>query len=213
MIDRRRYMGGTKKEDYIKDGLIFWLDGIDKGNDPTAWTDLIGGYTFPYSEGAVIESNGVANIYSQSVQQAFDAPANTHTIEGVSDYCTVAYGLLLYGKKGRDVVLSNGGGYIATGDITDGRCLTFRTDLRTSTALSCHADFLMLNGNIHTYTGTDHWGVGYNGKFIIGGRNNVSYRNTSKIYSIRIYNRKLTEEEMLHNQRIDNKRFNLGLNI
>jgi hypothetical protein len=33
------------------------------------------------------------------------------------------------------------------------------------------------------------------------------------IHSIRIHNRILSEEEILYNQRIDNKRFNLGLDI
>lgn len=212
---RRRMMMGKKGDTYIQDGLVFWLDGINKGNDPTAWTDLIGGYVFPYSEGAVIESNGVANIYSQSVQQAFDAPANTHTIEGVSNYCSEPYSILLYGKKSGDVVLVNGGGIITTGNSTASgkQCRIFRTDLMTPTTVSCHDDFLMLNGNIHTYTGTSSWAQGYGGGFVIGGRYDNKYRNTSKIYSIRIYNRRLTEEEMLHNQRIDNIRFNLGLNV
>lgn len=34
-----------------------------------------------------------------------------------------------------------------------------------------------------------------------------------KIHSLRIYNRQLTEEEILYNQAIDNTRFNLGLTI
>ena len=215
IIDRRRVYGSKKEDTYIQDGLIFWLDGINKGNDPTAWTDLIGGYTFPYSEGAVIESNGVANIYSKSVQQAFHAPANTHTIEGVSNYCSTPYGILLYGKQSGDVVLANGGGIITTGNsINFGeQCRMFKTNLRTPTTVSCHDDFLMLNGNIHTYTEVTNWAQGYGSGFVIGGRYSYGYKNTSKIYSIRIYNRRLTEEEMLHNQRIDNVRFNLGLNI
>lgn len=213
IIDRRRVYGSKKEDTYIQDGLIFWLDGIDKGNDPTAWTDLIGGYTFPYSEGAVIESNGVVNMYSQSVQQAFDAPASTCTVEGVSNYCSNSWGILLYGGKYNDVILVNGGGIITTGNVNTVGCRVFRTNLRTTTTVSCHNDFLMLNGNIHTYTEVSNWGQYFNNKFVIGGRSVNGYKNTSKIYSIRIYNRQLTEEEMLHNQRIDNVRFNLGLNI
>lgn len=33
------------------------------------------------------------------------------------------------------------------------------------------------------------------------------------IYSIRYYNRHLTDDEILYNQRVDNIRFNLGLNL
>ena len=36
---------------------------------------------------------------------------------------------------------------------------------------------------------------------------------TGNLYSIRVYNRKLTQEEMLKNQQVDNKRFNLLLSL
>ena len=43
-LNRRRYMGGSKAYDensYIQDGLVFQLDGINKGNsaDLTTWVD------------------------------------------------------------------------------------------------------------------------------------------------------------------------------
>ena len=49
----------------------------------------------------------------------------------------------------------------------------------------------------------------------IGGRAGSAshYYANAKIYSIRIYSKKLTEAEMLNNQKVDNARFNLGLNI
>lgn len=49
MINRRRYMGGggaPVPTDYIQDGLVFQLDGIDKGATDGTWVDLIGGNVF-----------------------------------------------------------------------------------------------------------------------------------------------------------------------
>ena len=46
----------------------------------------------------------------------------------------------------------------------------------------------------------------------IGRRSNGNYFY-GKIYSIRIYNRTLTEAEILANQNVDNLRFNLGLTL
>lgn len=52
-------------------------------------------------------------------------------------------------------------------------------------------------------------------RFTIGYRqySSVEMRLLGEIYCIRMYNRTLTDNEILHNQRIDNRRFNLGLNI
>lgn len=42
---------------YVQDGLVFHLDGINKGNNADAWTDLIGGVDFP-NHGATELENG-----------------------------------------------------------------------------------------------------------------------------------------------------------
>lgn len=39
-------IGHPDEEDYIKDGLVFWLDGIDKGGEEGKWVDLVGGVEF-----------------------------------------------------------------------------------------------------------------------------------------------------------------------
>lgn len=49
----------------------------------------------------------------------------------------------------------------------------------------------------------------------IGGRasGGSAYPYVGTVHSIRLYNRKLTEEEMLFNHQVDNERFNLGLEL
>ena len=67
-----------------------------------------------------------------------------------------------------------------------------------------------LSNNI-TYTSQDYWGntdtFAYIGKRL--GTANISF--TGDIMSIRMYDRVLTQDEVMHNQEADNKRFNLGL--
>lgn len=46
---------------------------------------------------------------------------------------------------------------------------------------------------------------------VIGGRGSVTYEGD--IHSLRVYSRKLTDDEILYNQRVDNVRFNLGINL
>ena len=59
--------------------------------------------------------------------------------------------------------------------------------------------------------------TGANSKIIVGGSgrgaSDIYDVFNGQIYSIRIYNRQLTEAEVLNNQRIDNTRFNLGLAV
>ena len=47
------------KYGYIKKGKVFHLDGINKGDDTAAWTDLVMGLSFPYVNGVVAEENHV----------------------------------------------------------------------------------------------------------------------------------------------------------
>ena len=57
------------------------------------------------------------------------------------------------------------------------------------------------NGTMRYRIGSSHAGTSAKNPF------------NGHIYSIRFYNRKLTQAEQLHNQYVDNLRFNLGLNI
>lgn len=47
--------------------------------------------------------------------------------------------------------------------------------------------------------------------YYVGGANNRTFNGN--ICAIRIYNRRLTDDEILYNQRVDNLRFNLGLDL
>ena len=70
---------------------------------------------------------------------------------------------------------------------------------------------LSLSSNTHSFT------FGYTPQYRIGVENlqngNNAYALTGSIYAIRVYNRKLTSEELAKNLSYDNTRFNLGLTL
>lgn len=41
--------------EYIADGLVLWLDGIDKGDVPNCWIDKIAGHIFTASNGVTFD--------------------------------------------------------------------------------------------------------------------------------------------------------------
>ena len=85
MINRRRVMGGKADIGYITDGLVFHLDGIKKGSDVNAWTDLVGNVKFPYIDGITprynyVSFDGTKNLVAD---RQLTIPYDTYTIEAV----------------------------------------------------------------------------------------------------------------------------------
>ena len=55
--------GGGELSDYVQDGLIFHLDGIERGNTAGHWIDRIGNVDFVFENG-VSESNSINDLFS-----------------------------------------------------------------------------------------------------------------------------------------------------
>lgn len=89
LMHRRRAMMLSKAEapaEYVQDGLVLWLDGINKGNTPDVWTDLISGYEYNAINGVEFNSDNVKlngiNQYFQNT--SFNCPSlKSATIEVV----------------------------------------------------------------------------------------------------------------------------------
>lgn len=75
--------------------------------------------------------------------------------------------------------------------------------------ISCNADRALMDGNIELTAGSANYWSPSSEWIGIGGRSQGTYPFTGKIYSIRIYPRKLSYDEMRHNQYVDKKRFAL----
>lgn len=217
-------MGGSPQpsydeNSYIQDGLIFQLDGIAKGNsaDTTTWVDLKGGMVLAqHPDGNPVQS--LANGWY------FDGSARFYnsTLTSYSQDLTVEACFQLASGSGDGIFHSSGGesgkpliykwstyliflqrGKYATGSlgnvIKNGNPISLSLNQdrcfgnSTSYALSSGTNFFTDKG-LGTEVGT------YNGKWMKG-----------TVHAIRLYSRRLTEEEQRHNIMVDSKRFNFSL--
>lgn len=200
---------------YIKAGKIFHLDGINKGNTENAWTDLVGGIVYtnynvtPLGNGWSFP--GTNGVYLGKSGTQFAGSAN-RTIE-----------VCFYNKVESTLFL-----FVDGTNITDSICLIIDKSYKALFLQNKQTyDFfptkdnphcVSLNQDVGLYDGSEvqkststYWGSDSNS--YIGRRCRTGNPYNGYIYSIRIYDRKLSAAEMLHNQQVDNERFNLGLDI
>ena len=213
---RRRYMS-SKKEQYMQDGLIFWLDGIDKGAIDGTWVDLIGGKVFTSNSSTYIEavSNGF-HFLSES-GSTYVAMSNSTALVGNANWTMECACVADNAKGSASMFTSSNRGY---GMALNG---TYKfangTNAWTTSGIKNGPVVLALGENIGVENGiqltTKYGGIGQmtTSGFRVGSCQNKNHNFYGVIHSIRIYNRVLTFDEIVHNQRIDNKRFNLGLAI
>lgn len=216
---RRKMMGASVGEEYITDGLVFHLDGINKGTtDPTKWVDLVGGVIFT-NDGAINEAtywqfdNTMSTFYGLRNDDELSFPFSTHTIEVCIDKAK-ASGVVFVSKTRDNIAFGMDGNNIVW-TMSTRRNIWFaaNTSLGVHTfSISSEIALQDARYNLTKNSNTDAWNLSaFNG---IGYRsNNANFQFNGKIFAIRIYNRLLTEDEMRHNQRVDNERFDLGLDI
>ena len=226
------YADVTREASYVSDGLIFHLDGIDRGGVDGKWIDLIGGKEFTLT-GVTIPTNnncvqfsgtntsyGVYNgcvsgdfqnetieicVEKSGTDRAFalSQPKNTATGKfGIS---------VIYAQdSGSGIYYVADGKYYAAKNISGVAFHDYKTISMTHDGASCIDLSLAQKSDT-----TGYWTAQTSGKTYVGIRNSSGssrYPFKGKIYSIRIYNRKLSLGEMQHNQMVDNVRFGLGMN-
>lgn len=216
-VNRRRYMGGGGGLacPYVTDGLIFWMDGIEKGSDSTAWTDLIGGtYKFPYNEHSTVESDcihmdGEGSLSLNSTDMlCFEW---THTLEVVAQKIGSGAGAI-YNSGWQD--------YLSCICVSDGFRISPSgwTEIRWDIKVPSTIIYSLVGTNPRFLNGTKYTTNLLYASYIttnqatLGGLLSSNFIEC-KVHCIRMYNRKLTDAEVLANHAVDNKRFNLGLTI
>lgn len=219
---------------YIKKGMVAHFDGIVKGDTANAWTDLINdialtmsgtitatddGWVFPGTTGAFFRKNGYTwQSGKQYTSEVCIIPTSTTaqqmvfaTDQGSSSPNNYRPMLLLDNTNN---IIRGVNTYSSNGSLWS---FTFSTN--TVYTISASQSLAIVNGNKLTLSGSTggRWNMGSQaGYFKISGRrrgstNTLPFKGT--IYSIRVYDRDLTEAEVLNNQRVDNERFNLGLSL
>lgn len=215
--------------DYIRDGLIFHLDGINRGGTAGKWIDLIGGKEFTLT-GVTENANNVEFAGTSSSYGVYNGCVSGDFSAETIEICVEKNGTLRAfvlsqpknletNKYGISAIYAHNDGYgmyyVANGTKYAAKRITgvayndYKTVSLTYGGASCINLQQASNGS------TGAWGALTSGSTYIGIKNpaaSSSYPLNGKIYSIRIYNRKLSLAEMQHNQLVDNNRFNIGLN-
>lgn len=220
MTRRRGLMVQEHGPNYIKDGLIAWFDGINYGGDPTKWVDLINGVEFTATTNTSRIANGwqLTGGKNQGLTGTqLSTSAFTETLE-ITFSSDRQWRTLLFGNGTGIVFYATTAGIYYIGGGSTQRDMAFTditsaTDCNGANCVSLNKDNFIVNGVAHNTRGENNW---WNNVLpvMIGARANSDTNYfVGNIYALRIYNRHLTTAEMLHNQRIDNARFNLGLTI
>ena len=197
---------------YITDGLVLHLDGIDKGTtDTTKWVDLVGGKVFNLYNCTIgnnyVQFNGSTSygLYSGT----WSCPDTT--IEVIASSLSSSIGFAYAERSGMFGALTSSYFYFryATG-VNNGAVA------KAGLCNSANSSAAVINGVDWTTAlmPSNYGGNSSAGVVCLGKRDTTSPNFFyGKIYAIREYNRKLTVDEMIANQKIDNERFNLGLTI
>lgn len=225
LLERRRMMFSRPEEvspydeyGYIAAGKVFHIDGINKGNDSTKWTELINEYTFPYNAHTTLSSTGVvfdgkSGSYIISDQSL---PLNTFKADECTIECVfeITSGRCFFSSgSNTNIIFSiNNNLFVFYAGSTSNNAWT-PTSLTGKNTVSLSDSYGYQNGTALVATTTASLNQG-SGKMSLGGRSYGSaFPITGTLHCIRIYNRKLTVEEIINNQQVDNTRFSLGLTI
>ena len=192
---------------YVQDGLVFQLDGIDKGNVEGAWVDRKAGRQFTLNNCIVnsdnIQFNGTDSkaVYNQLLDFG-----TTTTVEVVFTREKVFGTIISSGNKIELMALQETTGYkyrYFSGNQVTGIPFPDPTTIHTLSIPTSGRPVLDQIAQAKTFK--DFYSESGTTTYVGGG---PSY-SKGKIYSIRIYNRNLTQAEMLKNQMIDIERFNI----
>lgn len=201
--------GGPSIGDYIQDGLVFQLDGIDKGNVEGVWKDLINGREFTLNN-CILNSNNVEFNGTDSYCMSSDTISyETYTLEITFIRDKISGVVIDGGNDFQMIFLKTTSGYERR--YISGRKAMLQTRLDKVNILSIPTTGRPISSlmaspispkTMYSTNTTDGTYIG-----CLGAAQNPFFKG--KIYSIRVYNRNLTSEEMIHNQLLDIERFNL----
>ena len=200
---------------YIKNGLVFWLDGILKGTDSSKWVDRIGRREFTLT-GCTFAETGVTFSDTNSggdYNGSIDVPWNTGTIEcAVDNLPTNSIILMPYNQNGNSNIGMIKGTGTNLGYRLDGSGTPRAYVTAGAQTVSINIQSVVYDKKISRFQNNEIWSNS-NSKTTLGYRNGTKpYHFIGTMYSVRIYDRLLSTDEMLYNQTVDCNRFNLELN-
>lgn len=194
---------------YISNGMVFHLDGRDYDHETKTWEDRIRGLVFSMT-GTSISQDGLGVYFNGNAYSTLSNWFGTNMSS-----CTLE---VVYNKTGANASVCAAG----TGGWTQYRRVGNNVWRKTGSSVAiCPNDYGMVthsltdainifNGRSLGYqSGGTYYNRGTNTNFYIGRDNNNQYRMVGNIYQIRIYNRRLSLDEIAYNQEQDRKRYGI----
>lgn len=212
---------------YVADGLVFWLDGISKGTDNTKWVDIAGNKEITltnctFTENAVdFSASGAYGLLDGVSTGVLPAEGTIEACLSGSQTLPSAGFCLLRGENTAIRFYFAGASHRV--EMNENSSATSWNGIPTSgfskLTASMNEDRAFFNGETLAATTGRTWMSSITSPcIIIGGSGGISNPASGGhfnglLYAIRIYNRKLSEAEIMQNQIADNARFGLGLQI
>lgn len=215
---------------YVQDGLVFQLDGIDKGNVEGAWVDRKAGRQFTLNN-CIVNSDNIE--FNGTDSSAIDN--DNYTLPTVPENYTIE--VVLYYGGGSGILTQNSSSgygspmmvalYSTAYYFTIGRnlyavealpekkymCLQALAKGQDNTIqVNCNGDVLASRRGNNSIINNDFFAYGRPSIGCVWTSSTEKSGNLlGKVYSIRLYNRLLTEEERYNNMVVDYMRFRIPI--
>lgn len=215
LLLRRRLLLDNNKIDlgYVSNGLVFQIDGIfntKNGNDKTSnvWEDLVGDNFVPIG----------SNTWGLNCLNCSSNMASNKVIPDLGENCTMEIVYKYEGETYHQCGLANSSprfkGRMNTQNpwwqhdsskrLNYTEPLQYNTLYSVATTRSGNVCKAFLNGNLKAASTLNLTGNSGNSLLYIGSGAEIM---KGKVYAIRLYNRALTDDELLKNYNLDVKRF------
>lgn len=201
-----------KEGEYVSRGLVFHLDGADATT--STWVDKIGGVEFAMHNVTLDDAGGVVFSGTGSYgnyPNNLNFPLSTHTIEVVAKRASKDMACVFMINAADNVAFgfSSGIDYIVTKSGNSNPRGTYYIIDNDLHVYSVKANNAFSDGNIMKERGGDTWYLRQGGTFV-GSRSSDNAAFKGSVFQIRIYNRQLSDKEILHNQAIDMAKYGIN---
>lgn len=214
-ISNSKVISETASMDYVQDGLVLLLDGIQniRGGHSTStnvWEDLSGNNYDVTMKNITINENNMYfsgdtsimyssnNIDAVSVEMVLELEESSQGEQYIASFGSL-YKILAWTPSEKGFSLGNGKKRYLLEDLYK----------KSSISVQYNPDAMYLNSKkLENSVVSTSWTAAPKYPFMISGYAN-GWRLKGKIYSIRVYNRALTQDEINHNYEMDKKRFGI----
>ena len=217
---------GYTTDDYVKENLVLQLDGIDHGEEDGKWKDLSNNnHDGTISEAVWTEDNGLSfdgsndyvsigelNNSNITLETVFSNKQTKTRVEIGSNNSVGGYSLALYSGKVKGYIRISNSNYELTSKTSIDlnkkyhAVLTYDGSIIKLYVNGILEDSRAAQGTITNPTTSTYFMLG---AFPNGNKGNGNYLN-GIIYSFRMYDKALTEEEINKNYKVEEERYNVG---